>query len=49
MEVEYTEAEQTNIQLSVLCLKCFKVVLLLFIFFFLVSLKVNLKYMKYVH
>lgn len=48
MEVEYTEAEQTNIQLSVLCLKCFKVVLLLFIFF-LVRLKVNLKYMKYLH
>lgn len=33
MEVEYTEAKQTSIQLSVLCLKCFKVVLLLFFFF----------------
>lgn len=49
MEVEYTEAEQTNIQLSVLCLKCFKVVLLLFFFFFFVRLKVNFKYVKYLH
>lgn len=32
MEVEYTEAKQTSIQLSVPCLKCFKVVLLFFFF-----------------